>query len=297
MTFRQIEFFIAVCEEGSFSKASSRLLISQQAISKAIRELEEELGVPLLKRTSGGVTLTNYGTYAHEECLRILQKKDYMVSHILQMKSAPKEPLVVGMSYGVIAALPPTFLEDFAKKYPQFQLEYEDHSDRRLVDIYRQEQYDLILTIGPLDRTDSNVELIKRERVFLCIPYTHPLAKADPQFLTMEELKDYPFVMFDHHFNMGDNFRASCRHAGFEPKILLSSGDFNSLVELAVHTNSLFIVPEHTIRPMDAHLKYLPFPDPRFTWDILFATRKSKILTEGIVSFREFLKASVAEMH
>ena len=293
MTFRQLEFLIAVCEEGSFSKASARLLISQQAISKAIRELEEELGVPLLKRTSGGVTLTNYGIYAHEECLRILQKKDYMMSHILQMKAAPKEPLVVGMSYGVIAALPPSFLGDFAARYPQFQLEYEDHTDRRLVDLYRQEQYDLILTIGPLDRTDSNVELIKREKVYLCIPHNHPLADADPHSLTMDSLREYAFVMFDHHFNMGDNFRASCRHAGFEPNILLSSGDFNSLVELAVHTCSLFIVPEHTIRPMDAHLKYLSFPDPHFTWDILFATRKSKILTEGIVTFRQYLKQAV----
>ena len=75
MTFRQIEFFTTVCKCKSISKASAVLRISQQGISKALLDLEAELGCQLLKRTSSGVTLTNYGTYVLQEFEIILRKK------------------------------------------------------------------------------------------------------------------------------------------------------------------------------------------------------------------------------
>lgn len=59
--FRQLETFVEVCEQMSFTKAASNLYISQQGVSKSIKTLEDELGVSLFLRTNSSISLTNYG--------------------------------------------------------------------------------------------------------------------------------------------------------------------------------------------------------------------------------------------
>ena len=70
MDFRQLETFVEVCEQMSFTKAASNLYISQQGVSKSIKTLEDELGAPLFLRTNSSISLTNYGVillrYAEE---------------------------------------------------------------------------------------------------------------------------------------------------------------------------------------------------------------------------------------
>lgn len=61
MDFRQLETFVEVCEQMSFTKAASNLYISQQGVSKSIKTLEDELGVSLFLRTNSSISLTNYG--------------------------------------------------------------------------------------------------------------------------------------------------------------------------------------------------------------------------------------------
>ena len=67
MTFRQMELFILVCEYKSISKTSEKLFISQQGVSKMIRELEKELSCKLLNRTKNSISPTESGLYFLEE--------------------------------------------------------------------------------------------------------------------------------------------------------------------------------------------------------------------------------------
>ena len=291
MTFRQIEFFTTVCKCKSISKASAVLRISQQGISKALLDLEAELGCQLLKRTSSGVTLTNYGTYVLQEFEIILRKKEYISSYVLQMKSTAREPLLVGMSFGVLSALPHNFLSDFITPHPYIELNYSDYTDITLENRLLKGECDLALIAGPVNCEGLQMEVIKAEKVYLCIPSRHPLYEA--QEITLQGLAAYTFVMFSDQFYIQHHFWDSCRHAGFSPRVFLSSNDFNSLKELAFDTGNLFVVPEHTIPKKDSQFRYYPFPDPYFTWEITYATRKNKLMTEGMMAFYQSLKETV----
>jgi LysR family transcriptional activator of glutamate synthase operon len=288
VTFRQMEMFVAICRAGSFNKAAAELFVSQQAASKSIRDLEGALKVSLLDRSTKGVTPTKHGVYFYQECLSILRQRAYMVEQVRKMDPSSRESLFLGMSYGVASSLDPAFLADFAEMHPHIKLEYADRPDKQLIEEFCQEAYDLVLAVGPVDREDCNVQMLKRESVNLCIPRTHPLATHSGR-LKMEDVAVWEFVMFSHEFNLRDNFLASCRHAGFEPRIGMSSGDFNTLIELAVRTNRLFIVPSHAIRTDDAQVIYTPFPDRLLTWDVMLVTRKNKLITSPIAAFLEFL--------
>ncbi len=293
MTFRQLEFFITVVECKSINRASEMLNISQQAVSKSIRSLEEEMGCSLLLRTNGGVTLTNYGRYVLEEFKGILHKRDYTLSHVRKMTSSPQEPLLVGMSYGILGSLPPHFLTDFSTKHPGIKLTYSDYTDQEIVRRLYLGEEDLAVIAGPFQNEDLQLETVKKERIFLTIPREHELFSKSE--IHMNDLARQHFVMFSSQFHIYHNFIAACRHAGFEPSIILMSNDFNSLREQCVHSCSLVIVPEHAIRFLYEKCRYVLFPDPFFTWDIMFATKKNRLPTEAVEEFYQHLKQNAQE--
>lgn len=288
MTLRQMEFLLAVYENKSVSKAAEKLFVSQQAISKALRNLEEELKCQLLVHSSTGTTFTQYGIYVMEEFRIILRKTEYITAHINEMKKTPKEPLHVGMSYGMISALPADLLPSFSKDFPDIELIYTDYTDYELEKALSEGLCDIAITTGFRNESSFQMELLKREKCFLCIPKGHMYyGRTD---LTMNDLRDQDFVMFSSKYLISLKFIRSCHYAGFEPKILQTSGDFNSLKELAAVTGTLFVVPEHTVHPDEIGFSYCPFPDSVYTWDIYFAIRPNKLFTEGMQMFYTEIK-------
>ena len=143
MTFRQMEVFIEVCECKSINKASAVYHVSQQGISKIVRELEEDLGCQLLYRNINGVSPTKYGSYFLDECRIILERKRYMYSHISQIKDVPQETIFLGMAFGVISVLPYKLITDFENTHPHVNIEYSDHADFYLEELLKKDEYDM----------------------------------------------------------------------------------------------------------------------------------------------------------
>lgn len=288
MTFRQMELFVAVCEHKSMNRAAVACFVSQQSISKTIRELEEELGCQLLLRTQAGVSPTKSGNYLLGECRAIMEKKNFLCSHLAQLAEMPVEVIHLGMAYGIIAAIPYRTLSDFEDKHPYTKIEYGDNNDFYLESLLKKGEYDFCITTGVLDGDLLQGEQLADEGIYLCIPAGHPLF-AQP-VITMEDLEHQSFAMFSSQFHIRHNFTASCHRFGFAPNISISSSDFNSLKEIARTNQLLFIVPAHTLVDQDPTLRYYPFPDHKLRWGIYFVKKKSRVLSEQAEAFRRYLK-------
>jgi len=283
-----MELFIGVCECKSINKTSAIYHVSQQGISKMIRELEEELGCKLLFRDSNGVSPTQYGAYFLDECRIILERKSYMCSHISEIKGTPQETIFLGMAFGVVSALSYKRIADFENTHPYVKVEYSDHTDFYLERLLKKDEYDFCFTTGVLDEDRLLSERLLKEKVYLCIPWTHALYSK--KNIQMKDLECQRYAMFSTQFPIRHNFTTVCRNAGFDPVIDISSSDFNSLREIALYKNLLFVVPEHTIRPDDSKLRYCEFPDDSFSWDVYFVKKKSKVLTENMQALYRYIK-------
>ncbi len=283
MTFRQMEVFIAVCKCKSISKASAVYHVSQQGISKMIRELEAELGCQLLYRDINGVSPTPYGAYFLNECQTIIERKNHMCSHIAQIKNIPKETIFLGMAFGVVSALPYQLITDFENTHPNVKIEHADHTDFYLEELALKDEFDFCITTGVIDSDQFSATRLLQEKVYLCIPKAHVLYRKNK--IQMDDLKGQRYAMFSAQFHIRHNFVAACQRAGFDPIIDIASSDFNSLKEIALYNNLLFVVPAHTIRPDDSDLRYYEFPDERFIWDVYFVKKKNKVLTENMLAF------------
>ncbi|MFI3250307.1 MAG: LysR family transcriptional regulator [Eubacteriales bacterium] len=291
MTFRQMEIYIAVCEHKSMNQTAAACFISQQSVSKVIRELEEELGCTLLTRSKLGVIPTKRGRYLLNEFRIMVEKKKYLVENLADMQQETLETLRLGMAFGMISALPFHLMQDFEAQYPYVKIQYSDHTDYYLEQLLKKDEYDFCITTGVLDVDRVSCEQLTHESINLCIPRSHDL--YDKSEIVMSDLFEESFAMYSTQFHIRHKFEQSCRRAGFIPHIAINSNDFNSLKELAINNNLLFIVPDHTENPHDTSVRYVPFPDESFHWGICFLVKKSKVISETMGAFYTHLKQSL----
>ncbi|MCW9042886.1 MAG: pca operon transcription factor PcaQ [Pseudopelagicola sp.] len=179
--FRHIQCFIEICREGSLKLAAERLYLTQPAISKTLKELEEILGAELLERSRAGVTRTPQGdVFLHfaEQSLAALQQG---LAGVEQVGTAGKARIAVGALPSVAARLMPEVAAEMTKIAPEVELHVQDGPHGFLVDRLRLGGLDLV--IGRLGRPETMQGLsftqLYEEKVEFIVRAGHPLLE-DP---------------------------------------------------------------------------------------------------------------------
>ena len=134
MELRHIHYFIAVAEELSFTRAADRLRIAQPPLSVQIRQLEDEIGVPLLRRTKRRVELTPAGDAFLEEARRILALVDRGMRTAREIGGGRRGVLRLGAVYSVIYAMIPSLLREFGRRFPDVRVELTEMTVQQQLD-------------------------------------------------------------------------------------------------------------------------------------------------------------------
>lgn len=122
MEYRQVEYFRAVCEKGSFSKAAEAVFISPQGLGKAIRQLENELDVRLFDRLNGRVTLTPCGKWFYDHSKEYIRQHHQLVSGMDAMREEMRNAITICINSGVCDCLPEDFLIRFMLANPDIEV-------------------------------------------------------------------------------------------------------------------------------------------------------------------------------
>ncbi|WP_410599574.1 LysR family transcriptional regulator [Amycolatopsis sp. lyj-90] len=260
MELKQLRYFLAVAEELHFSRAAQRVGITQPALSSQIQQLENELEVVLINRTSRQVSLTEYGEALLSHAQHVLAASDSTVQHIRDMKLGANTRLKVGtLPAGANGPLP-AILRRLQEQKPGLLVElyYFNHNleqERKLLS-------------GELDvsllRTLPQSRRLATEKVFdesfsAYLPLTHPLSRRER--ISLAELHDSLFIWP----SSGDTgFReltlAACRRHGFAPKIGGYADSIHGHVCLAAaglgvsvvaNSNTVLGRPDIAIVPLD----------------------------------------------
>lgn len=123
---RHLRYFVAVAEALSFRRAAERLRVAQPALSKQIKNLEEEIGAKLLHRNTAGVALTDAGAVLLEDARDILERVDMATSAARDAASGRSGRLTIG-NFGVVSAsFLPSALAEFRARYPEVEVNLKD---------------------------------------------------------------------------------------------------------------------------------------------------------------------------
>ena len=194
MTLVQLKHFITLARLGSFAKASVALFLTQPALSRSIKALEEELGQLLFDRVGRRIELTAFGQRTLERALALLEDADQLARGDRSMSAQDTGRLRIGLSSGPGALLTVPLMTHFANRFPQFHLDILRANTEVLTQMLRDRQADAVVVDLRSLRPAPDLavsEVHELEGAFLCRP-GHPLLKVSR--LTQARLWRYPLA-------------------------------------------------------------------------------------------------------
>ena len=203
---RHLRYFVAVAEaENVLRAATQKLHVSQPAVSRQIRDLEDELGVQLFERTGKAVNLTDAGRVFLREARAVLERTDEAVKNVRAFAQTGETELHVGYSPLPGAQILPVVLRAFQQAMPDVHVRLHDWSNEQIAVGLRDGRLKVALVARALKRGpfgDFRFEELLREHIRLAVPPNHPFAQrrsvsladaAQQSFvgLTREDYPDY----------------------------------------------------------------------------------------------------------
>lgn len=180
MDLRQLRYFVAVAEEHGFRPASRELYVAQPALSRALHQLELELGVELLERTPRGVQTTEAGHEFLGHARAIIAQAE-AARAAMRERAEQRRGLRIGVVAGVLGAgeLTAPIVQDFRERHPELHVELAELSFVDQVGPLLAGALDVALVRGPLDDPELELTPLAGEARALLVGATHRLAGAD----------------------------------------------------------------------------------------------------------------------
>ena len=192
---RHLRYFVAVAEAENVSRAALKLHVSQPPLSRQIRDLEDELGFLLLKRTAKSVSLTEAGRTFLNEARAVLQRADEGVKKARAVATAGETDLHVGYSPTPFAEILPKTLRGFQRAMPKVHVRLHDWSNKTTLDGVRDGRLQLgLITRSPKTGAlrDVRFEELLRQRVCVAVAPQHPFARR--RAIPLSEVAAEPLV-------------------------------------------------------------------------------------------------------
>src|SRR5882724_11140972 len=196
MELRHLRYFLAVGEALNFTKAAAQLRVAQPALSRQVQDVEDEIGVDLLKRSPRGVTLTAEGRLFLEEVRDLLGRVDGSVEKVRALARGEYGNLRVGYAPSPTVEILPPALAAFQKAVPRVKLLLHDLSSDELITGLRDASLELVIMVEPIGEQTAGIEFESLRTYPPCVALTaaHPFARL--KSIPLEKLAAEPLVGF-----------------------------------------------------------------------------------------------------
>jgi DNA-binding transcriptional LysR family regulator len=246
MELRHIRYFLAIADEGNFTRAAERLGIGQPPLSQQIKALEDEIGVRLFRRVPHGAELTEAG----RAFLRKVAPIPGEVSEGVRMakRAAEGQTGLLRLGFTGSAALNPIVpacIRDFRRRYPEVELAIEEDNSVALSAAILGDRIDVaILRPAANDPAELSVELLHEEPLAAALPQNHPLAQSNADF-DLGELKNDALILSPREvgISLHDAALEACRQAGFEPERRVRAPQIASILSLVAAEMGVALIP------------------------------------------------------
>ena len=175
-SLRQLRVFVAVSRYGSFSRAGESIGLSQSAVSHSLKELEAEMGVRLLDRTTREVALTDAGLRLANRVEPLLDELHAMLLDTRSFGTQHNGRVRIASSQTISAQLMPQCIASGALQYPDIRVLLRDQAQQLVLNSVRNAEVDFGIVIDPGENTDLDCEPILHEPFLMMCREDHPLA-------------------------------------------------------------------------------------------------------------------------
>jgi DNA-binding transcriptional LysR family regulator len=292
LELRQLEYFMALCEELHFTKTAEKLRIGQPTLSYQMKALEDELGVRLFDRLGKKIAITEAGEILLEHCKKVFENLRFATEQIEELQNVKRGKLMIGALSGDLSLIASKVLLEFHAKYPHVQIQLFSIDDP--IEKVKQNEIDLALTFMPRpDESFIQIPLYEDE-FYLVVRTDHAWAGRDE--IEFREIHNIPLILNPVGHCFRKLFADACLSAGVVIQSIIESTDSKAILELVeegigatILSSTLFSL-ENT-----GSLKAVKISNPAFIKSVVIVHHKQKYIGTAAKGFIEILMNFINE--
>ncbi|POX38711.1 LysR family transcriptional regulator [Streptomyces sp. Ru73] len=271
MELHQLQYFVAVAEEGNFTRAAEKLHVAQPGVSAQIRRLERELGQELLDRSGRAVRLTEVGAAVLPYARAALAAVAGARSAVDELTGLLRGHVAVGTvtSHGVDL---PGLLAEFHDAHPAVDITLSEADSDRLVDGLRSGRLDAaIVSVGSTLPAGLAAEVVDDQPIVAAVAPRHELAVHE--VISLDTLRGRPLISLPPGTGLRARLDEACAAAGFTPQIAFEASKPEVLAQLAVRGLGAAILPGAYAESLAGQLRTVRIDPPVLRGRLVFAWR------------------------
>lgn len=283
-----MQYFIEVTRSGSFTQAANNLYITQPAISRIIKSLEDELGAPLFNRSRKHLTLTDAGRILYERAQLINEQSELLRAELDNLLHLKKGHIRIGLPSIVNSTFFSQLIASFHQEYPEITFQLEEDGSKRVEEHIKNDQLDFGVVVLPEHHDKFDYYTFVKEDLKLIVPVSHLL--ANKQTVSLVELKKEAFIMFNQDFALRDRIVTACSEVGFAPSIISETSQLDFIEEMVASNLGITLLPESTSNELTSDVKAINVSDPEIDWNLAVIWKKDARLSHVKQEFIRFAK-------
>lgn len=270
MDLRQLRHFVAVAEEGHFSRAAKRANIVQSALSTSIRRLEEELEAKLFVRTTRQVRLTEAGRVLLDKAQALLHLASEAKTAVARVAGLERGTLRLGAAPNLTVFMDlPALVSGFHDRHPGVEIHLTQGGSARLLEQLRAGELDLaILSMSDPQPDIATVPIANAVMALVCSP-RHALAKR--RRVGLAELQDYPFVDFEQGWTTRQLIDRAFNQAGVARRTAFEVSDTPTMLALVERGHGVAILPPAAADFRRPAVSIVDLGGPEIRWELVAA--------------------------
>ncbi|WP_391527888.1 transcriptional regulator CynR [Photorhabdus akhurstii] len=241
MLLRHINYFLAVAEHHSFTRAATALHVSQPALSQQIKQLEETLGAQLFDRTGRTMRLTDAGEVYFRYARRALQDLEEGKRAIHDVSDLSRGSLRVAVTPTFTTYLIGPLVKSFHNLYPNITLTVREMSQERIEELLVDDELDVGIAFDEIHSPDIDAQRLLVETLALVIGKEHPLAKC--RTMSLKALNNESLVLLTSEFATRKQIDRYCRQNDICPRVLMEANSLSAVIEIIRHTSLATLLP------------------------------------------------------
>ncbi len=264
MELRQLEYFVTVAEEASFTKAAAKVHVAQPGVSAQVRRLERELGQDLLDRSGRTVRLTEVGAAVLPYARAALAAVAGARLAVDELTGLVRGHVAVGMVVACSSLDLPRVLAEFHRDHPAVEVTLQEANSDPLVAALQAGQLDVAF-IGLPATTPPGIEIqiVADEPLVAAVSHSDVLAARTT--ITLQALRHRELISLPRGTGLRSSLDDACAAAGFRPRIAFEASDPRVLAQLAGRGLGVAILPEAVAHahPTELHAVAVTGPEMR----------------------------------
>ena len=277
----RIRALLIVIEEGSVNRAALRLRITQPALSRQMKALEDEIGGRLLEREASGVSPTGLGHAVVKSMRPVMKAYDTVLAGLRRQARGEQAELRVGYLISAAQSVLTPALARLRKAHPGLKLKLHDMSPREQIDGLRAGELDVALIGQEGVVAASEFHSAKLRSFGVCVAVSDGDPLAQRKSVPVKELKGRDFIGLDEDQMPGRNrwMTALCKTAGFKPRFLSMVDGITNVLSQVVSESAVTLLPGYFVKFQHPGVTFVPISDERARWDFIVLWQRGRAST------------------